>query len=72
MRVENMLGPRKPRDYKIILCIIMLSVYLFHDMVSFYFHIKIINTIALHKLVVSNMHIQVIVINVQNSLYSRC
>ena len=50
----------------------MLSVCLLHDNGFINFHTKIINTIALHKLVVSNMDIQVIVINVHNSLSSRC
>ena len=34
MRGENMLEPRKPRDYKDQFVYIMLSVCLFHDMVS--------------------------------------
>ena len=63
MRVENMFEPRKPRDYKD-----QFFEYVVGLLIPWYgfinVHTKIINTIALHKRVVSNMHIQVIVINV--------
>ena len=54
-----MLEPRKPRDYKdqYVSYVVGLLIPCYGFI---YFHTKIINTIALHKLVVSNMHIQVV------------